>query len=83
MKFYRFPHYPLTRVLNLLPDDIVVDSSGDVYIVNDKYQPIKRIKSVVRGDYTLEGSMNPGFYKLFVALTNTAINEYESSTVDG
>ena len=79
---YKFPIYPLQRVINILPDDILFDSKGFIYIVDDKIEGINfklkpiTIRSVMSDGFTVEGMSKVQFEKLFVPIAYNHIKQY-------
>jgi len=73
-KYYRFPLYPLSRVINFMPGDIIFNSLGDVYKVNKDYQPeLKSISPLYTG-LTMEKMTKQQYVGLYVPIINNIID---------
>lgn len=86
-KYYKFPHSPVaikvhpkefTRVINMIPGDIVIDEVGNVYQVNTNYKADKIITSYIEKKYWDKGvkGLNANEMKLFCNITNYYIKHY-------
>jgi hypothetical protein len=78
-KYYLFPFYPLRRVVNYMPGDIVFDSLGYIYEVTEEFKLNKLNEhSVLNVGFTIDGcSGNLGLtkqqFKLFTSIVNNTI----------
>lgn len=78
-KYYLFPFYPLRRVVNYMPGDIVFDSPGNIYEVTEEFKLNKLSEhSILNPNYTVDGiSGNLGLTKpqfnLFRSIVNNTI----------
>lgn len=67
--------FPLQRVINFMPGDIVIDVPGNIYQVDGRDKPIKIVQSVLLREYSIKG-LNDNEKKLFINISNHEINRF-------
>lgn len=78
-KYYLFPFYPLRRVINYMPGDIIFDSTGNIYEVDEDFKLIKLSENpILHTEFTVDGNggnlgLTKSQFKLFTSIVNNTI----------
>lgn len=77
-ELYQYPIYPLRRIINYIPGDVLFDVVGNIYEVTDNYDVEYIVKSPLQQEFLMDGLSEVQFSKLYVPITDKLINKYYS-----
>lgn len=67
--------FPLQRVINFMEGDIIINTQGDIFQVDENYIPIQILDSPLHKEFTVKG-LNEKSQLLFIRISNNMINDY-------
>lgn len=78
-EYYIFPKFPLIRVINYLPGDIIMDIPGNIYQVNSFDEPELIVPTILYKEFQdkgIKGLANKNQEHLFTKWSEYEIEQY-------